>query len=370
MPSTGKVVGSHSGNIRDELNHVAHVIHSEGDKLDRYQVQVVSLKEDPTKDQVKAAWVSPILSLSVLGAVFAASLLGVSIWHNDGYSIIATVLLSCLSSFIGIGSKWSLKLPKREEDRFVPMSDVIISYPNGAFLIVKCTEGIARQLYWAPETCQYDLDKNWYRFISLLGTIMLMGGVITLANSTNVLQIAWAAAYMILNAAYWVVAALPTRWNWYLDSFRVQSVQLRKLPARYLSDGADSPLNHRMDPEIPKLKRAGTADLRKPGTKRPVDTQDVGLNSQNKTFTEALWQAIAVTRSSKWAKNTSIAPQTDGWNEWLLKAEEAAQATRITEDQDNITAEIPDWNYRGVLSEILGREAKEQKVIRKGTEQV
>lgn len=132
-------------------------------------------------------------------------LLGLSIHLRDGMSIIAVVLLSLLSSLIGLGNYWELKLPKRknndentmkgdgtngrkwtfrssnsssskksvikdekrntsckldtvergiapkEEEDHVPMGDVVIRYPKGNFLIVRCHENVARELYFAPE---------------------------------------------------------------------------------------------------------------------------------------------------------------------------------------------------------------------------
>jgi hypothetical protein len=364
-PSGDKiVVGSHSGNVRPSLNHVAHVLHEEGDSLDSYSVRVVSLEEDRTKPPVKAKWYSPVTALALLGSLMAAGLLIFSVVKKDGYSTLGTLLLSTLSSLIGVGSKWTLKLPVRHNKEVeVPSSDVVISYPHGAFLVVKCDENVARSLYWAPERCRYMVTTEWYRFISLVGTLMLMGGVIMLANSTNELQLAWAVAYMILNAAYWVVAALPSRWNWELSGFKLRDVKTRYLQdtqanLQITSDGQDGA------EKIRRVSRSGT-DLRKPGAKLPELSDKDNVGSQNTTFTQALWHAIAVTKTSHWVKITNVAPNTDEWKEWLEVAESEAQSTSFVEEGLNnddgeelatSVARVPKWDAQRALNDILNKD--------------
>ena len=92
----------------------------------------------------------------------------------------------------------------------MPPGDVVISYPQGAFIVIKCDEDIARELYGAPEKYNYLVGVQTYRLIALTDTILLMFGVIALANASLVLKLAFAGAYIILNAAYWVVTAPPT----------------------------------------------------------------------------------------------------------------------------------------------------------------
>jgi len=58
--------------------------------------------------------------------------------------------------------------------------------------------------------------------ISLVGTLMLMLGVIVLANAKLPLKFCWTGAYLLLNAAHWAAAALPQRMHWDLSAFQVQ----------------------------------------------------------------------------------------------------------------------------------------------------
>ena len=264
---------------------------------------------------VKSSWKSPLTGLIVLGAAMSLTLIALSVYFEDGCSLLATLCLSILSTLVGIGSKWDLKLPVRKAEREVPRSDVIIFYPHGTFIIVKCNEETQRQLYWHPEKCDYMVDVQTYRFISLTGTLLLMAGVIFLANAEVTLQIAWAVAYVFLNAAYWVVAALPQRLHWDLSAYSAKTINI----------------------------------------------VGCGIGNGEPTFTQALWHAIAITGSSDWARDFDIAPNSEVWDEWL---KEAGRKARAWEDRDVMsgTLVLPDWDPAEQLSRIMSNYQKKEKV--------
>lgn len=241
------------------------------------------------------------------------TLLALSIAQNDGFALLATILLSLLSTLIGFGSRWNLTLMKRKQNRRVPRDNIIIKYPHGAFLVVKCDENIARELYWHPEECQYTFGDTTYRVISLIGTIALMAGVICLGNSTLPLQIAFAAAYMILNAAYWVVAALPPQWHWDLSCYKVQ---------REIYEGGE----------------------------------------MHENFTQALWKAIAITQSVEWVKIGQIAPVSEAWKSWVDMAgdiverdKERCEAKGLGGEgsDDEKEGKLPYWDAEQALTDFL-----------------
>lgn len=217
----------------------------------------------------------PLSWVTILGCLLSTGLFISSIVFGDGMSLVATLLLSLLSTLTGIANKWELKLPVRG-CHDAPAGDTVIRYPNGSYLVVRCEEEIARELYFAPEEIDYKIKSPAiYRMISLLGTIVLMLGIIALANAKLQLQFAWAGAYVIINAAHWVVAALPQRLHWDLDCYEIRE-------------------------------------------------QGVEGGPHNSSFTEALWQAILLTDDIRWVKNGNAAPQTAVWDEWLEQAEEVA----------------------------------------------
>ena len=206
------------------------------------------------------------------------------------------------------------------DKRDVPRSDVIINYPNGSFVIVKCDEDTQRQFYWHPEECRYLLQDQWvYRLLSLCCTLLLMAGVIFLANADISLQLGYAIAYFVLNAAYWIVAALPVRWHWDLSAFKLNPIKF-------------------------------DSGIQLPPKKDP-------------TFTQALWQAIAITRASGWARDFGIAPKSAAWDEWLKEAAQKAQAYGENRDKDG-KLQLPEWNAAERLSKLLKHEEEQQKIMK------
>jgi len=246
-----------------------------------------------------------------LGFLLSVILFTTSLVVGDGMSMIATVLLSLLSTLIGVANRWSLRLPQRPKGADPPVGDVVIRYPNGSYLVVRCDEDVARELYFAPEEIEYSVKSPAaYRIISLVGTLMLMLGVIALANARLQLQFAWAGAFIIINAAHWVVAALPARLHWDLSCYEIRE-------------------------------------------------QGIATGPKNPNFTEALWKAILLTKSTRWIRNGNAAPQTDVWDKWLREAEAKAVAMsyRVDTIQDPLWPdkqsakgtvwEVPeDWNAK------------------------
>jgi len=263
---------------------------------------------------VKARASGPLSWVTLLGCFLSASLFIISITLGDGMSLIATLLLSGLSTLIGISNKWELQLPRRPRNPLTDAGDVVVRYPNGSYLIVKCTEEVARELYFAPEEIVYNIENETiYRMISLVGTLMLMLGVIFLANAKLQLQFCWGGAYIILNAAHWVAAAVPQRLHWDLSCYEIEE-------------------------------------------------QGVVSGPKNETFTDALFQAILFTKSKSWVRiGKEAAPKTVTWDKWLEEAERTVQNLELRKgavkqplwptpgpDRSGQVWDIPhDWTARG-----------------------
>ena len=243
----------------------------------------------PGAPPVKATATGPLALVTVLGFTLSLILFAASITFGDGMSFIATLLLSFLSTLIGAANKWTLELPSRKGPSPTP-GDTVIRYPNGSFLVVKCEEDVARELFFAPEEIKYNItNPTVYRMISLVGTIMLMLGVVCLANAKLQLQFAWAGAYILINAAHWAAAAVPPKLHWDLSCYEVEEQSIDGFVAR-----------------------------------KKTIPEGSGLKKIKKTFTEALWEAILVTKSTRWTKAGKAAPQTEVWDQWLIEAETIA----------------------------------------------
>ncbi|CBX96611.1 hypothetical protein IAQ61_005526 [Plenodomus lingam] len=319
----GYVTGVHSGNHRDAINYIGNIVCDAGN-LAPFSVRVVHI-ERKSEHQLKTKTFASLTVVVLIGFALSALLLAISIWQRDGMSIVATALLSLLSSLIGLGNKWSLRLPSRKYQSKVPPGDVVIRYPKGSFLIVRCTEDVARELYFAPESIEYQLSHGpAYRILSLVGTMMLMGGVICLANAQIQVQIAWAGSYMLLGASYWIVAALPAKMHWDTSCYCVTQ--------ECLSD---------------------------------ADTDAKGYPSESDTFTKALWKAIVVTKDIGWIRRSDACPDTWAWRKWLAQAKACSRDVRTSEMDKKPgvkTWDVPEWDAQGVLTKLLeeqvSREAK------------
>jgi hypothetical protein len=235
-------------------------------------------------------------------------------------SLLATILLSLLSTNTGIANKWSPTPNDPKPDKHSPPGDVVIKYPQGAFIVVKCEERTARYLYFNPsERCIYAIRSTTiYRGLSLISTLLLMGGVISLANAHIENQTAFAGAYMIINIFYWIGAALPPAQHWDLSRLNIQQIDVK---------GGHPP-------------KAAVLDNVPP------------------TYTEALWKAIAVTGTSSWVREAGWAPKTPAWTDWLAEAEEAAMGEPMKIDNPGSAVEtwkIRNWDSRKALSMSLLR---------------
>lgn len=355
---------------------------SNAESLPQYSVKCVEIKRKPHDGEVKAKLFGPTSAVAVLGCFLSLSLFAISVQQQDGMGMLAVICLSFLSTLIGVGNKWTLNLPKRNAPgQFTPPGDVVMRYPKGNFVVVRCSEDVARELYFAPEEIEYLVEHPWkYRMIALVGTIMLMFGVIFLGNAGTNTQVAYAASFMVLNAAYWIVAALPQRYHWNMDCFEVipQTFSDRdiKLPCE------DGEHQHKTEEKIGEVledrkekkskdkgKGKGKGILNGTGFlngKRPPKTTDSTPRdskrkpyvSYNKTFTEALWKVIIATRDIQWIKRSKTAPDTAAWNDWLCEALSMAQAVdkpveRLVGNTKVTCYEIPDWNPQKALGQCI-----------------
>lgn len=240
---------------------------------------------------------------------------------RSSMALLATCLLSFLGTTTGVANKWSPTPNDPKPDPHSPRGDVVIKYPQGAFIVVSCEERTARYLYFNPsERCIYFIKSTTlYRVFSLVSTLLLMGGVISLANATIELQTAFAGSYMLINIFYWIGAALPPAHHWDLSRLEMTHIVVK---------GGTPP-------------RGATLD-------------NVPL-----TYTEALWKAIAVTGTSNWVREAGWAPKTPAWADWLNEAEEAARGEPLKSSVENIDGEqtevwrIRNWDSRYALSTLL-----------------
>ena len=126
-------------------------VSSDGSGRSPYSVRVVKIQRN-SDAPLRLKTFTPLTAVLLVGFFLSALLLALSIWQHDGMSIAATILLSFHSSLIGYCNKSTLQLPIRVIRTVkVPRGDIVIRYPNGSFMIVRCDEDVASELYFNIE---------------------------------------------------------------------------------------------------------------------------------------------------------------------------------------------------------------------------
>ncbi|KAF2962659.1 hypothetical protein GQX73_g10914 [Xylaria multiplex] len=249
-----------------------------------------TLANTAKRPAIPATLYSPIHILEVFSVVLTFAIIAFAAVQKDGTAIIAVTLMASASSIVGWASWWRPILMNRAHTNKVPAGDVIIRTREGAFLLIKCTEEVARELYSGTEECEYHVSGQAYRVLMGLGTFLLMASVILLGNCKWRSQIFVSAAYVVLNGLYWTMGLLPKRYFWDLSRYDFKDIT---------------------PPE------ARNADK----TTNPND-----LREGVKSFTRTLWWAIRETKRTAWVQRSGAAPGTPQWQTWLAEAEAAAKA--------------------------------------------
>ncbi|KAI2628730.1 hypothetical protein GGR54DRAFT_360575 [Hypoxylon sp. NC1633] len=247
-----------------------------------------TLVNDERRPAIPATLYSPVHVLSVFSVMLTFSLIGFAARYQDGTAILAVSLVSFASSVVGWASWWKPILMKRSHTNTVPEGDVIIRTREGAFLLIKCTEEVARELYSGTEECEYHVSGQVYRALMGLGTCLLMVSVILLGNCKWNSQIFIGASYITLNGLYWAMGLLPKKYFWDLSRYNIET-----------------------------LDSARPADANS-------DTAAVDPREGVKSFTRTLWYAIRETKRTAWVNRSGAAPNTPQWDLWLAEAEREA----------------------------------------------
>ncbi|KAI3324339.1 hypothetical protein HD806DRAFT_494791 [Xylariaceae sp. AK1471] len=242
-----------------------------------------------SRPAIPATLYSPIHILEIFSALLTFAIIGFAAVQNDGTAIIAVSLMASASSIVGWASWWRPILMNRSHTNKVPAGDVIIRTREGAFLLIKCTEEVARELYSGTEECEYHVGGRTYRVLMGVGTFLLMASVILLGNCKWDTQLFIGSSYIVLNGLYWTMGLIPKKYFWDLSRYHYTDITPRE------AQNADKTT----DPNDP---REGV-----------------------KSFTRTLWYAIRETKRVAWVTRSGAAPSTPQWQMWLAEAETAAK---------------------------------------------
>ncbi|KAI8959347.1 hypothetical protein F5Y11DRAFT_350610 [Daldinia sp. FL1419] len=250
-----------------------------------------TLANNKKRPAVPATLYSPVHVLSVFSLLLTCGIIALAAVLEDGTAIIAVTLVSFASSIVGWASWWRPILMNRSHTNTVPDGDVIIRTREGAFLLVKCTEEVARELYSGTEECEYHVSGRAYRVLMGLGTCLLMVSVILLGNCKWYSQVFIGVSYIVLNGLYWTMGLIPKRFFWDLSRYDIRDIT---------------------PPEALRAHEKTSDDPRE------------GV----KSYTRTLWYAIRETKRTAWVNRSGAAPDTPQWRKWLAEAEEAANSDK------------------------------------------
>lgn len=308
------VVGSISLTKQRGLNFFPNLLHGTGAGLPPFSVREFSLeanKTDMRKYERRALGLEQIIiehrpfgTMSIVAIASAFISLGLMIWSiliRDGIGLIGIILMSLSSTLMCMGYWWAPDLPKIRKPKGSdnrPPGDVVVRSRTGTFTIIHCDENTARSLYFNPSERKYYFQSSYLLsrriFGAVLGGLFLTAAIVFFSNCTWPLQVGLAVAYTMLNVSYWVATVLPPDWSWDLSGLKLE--EINPFPVQCTS------------------------------------------------YTEALWLAIRVSRSTKWVFPSQAVGETAVWKEWVSQADEVIRGNE--EGQAN-------WNAVNELDRLL-----------------
>ncbi|KAJ5327228.1 uncharacterized protein N7506_010330 [Penicillium brevicompactum] len=156
LPGTNDVtvVGAHSGFKYTELDLFASSIHRV-ESLDPYQFQCfrVTYKGKDEEHNTAPSANIPLYTFCPLNILTIASIvitIALFVWagiEGDAVALLGLGTMSLSTSMACLSTQWKPDIPVRRVRFCFPNHDVVIRTRNGAFITVKCSEEIVRELY-------------------------------------------------------------------------------------------------------------------------------------------------------------------------------------------------------------------------------
>lgn len=239
---------------------------------------------------ITSKWSSPTSIISAASFLLTGVIMGMMAYWKDGVALLAVGIVSLGTSVIGYASWWRPVLMVRARRDKVTAGDIVVRTQQGGFILVQCSDEVARELYAGTAECEYHVGDRAHKLLMALGTAMLMVSIVLLGNVGFEGQTMVGASYIVLNGAYWLASMVSKEHYWDLSRYEWRDVTPRD--ARHADRTTD-----------------------------PNDMCD-GYRS----FTRTLWYVIRETKDARWAQRSGAAPGTRRWRQRLREAEEHARA--------------------------------------------
>jgi hypothetical protein len=269
------IVATTSGQSRKTgLNYLASIVHGCGTGERPYTVREYRITKNGSQaaEQLQIRRNGPIHIVALVSFVFTIALLVWAVCIGDGPATIGIISMCLATSSISIGCKYHITETTRSKRAASTKEEtVIFCNREGVFSVIHCTVGVAEQLYFSNEACDYLFSSQVGRMSGgIVGGLLLIISVVLFGNATWTMQVALALVYALLNVAYWVIAILPPAMSWDTSAYTA--------------------------------------------TKLAVDKPD--------TYTCAIYCAIKRSNSTAWILENDFLPETPLYKEWVIHAEE------------------------------------------------
>ncbi|KAK4166425.1 hypothetical protein QBC43DRAFT_286878 [Cladorrhinum sp. PSN259] len=241
---------------------------------------------------VPPAVYSPTHILSIFSCLLTVGIIVAARYWEDATAILAITLISLSSSIVCYASWWQPILMQRRKGNKVPRGDVVIRTREGAFIVIRCTEEVARELYSGTVECEY-VSKKFHRAYMGIGMVLLMVAIVLLGNCGWNSQAFIGGSYIVLNGLYWVMGLLPPDHFWDLSRYKIDDLT-------------------------------------------PEDAKHAHESKEDPSFTRTMWYAVRETKHGAWVERSGAMPRTDEWKQWLQEAVTKASDPEAAKEWDAV----------------------------------
>ncbi|KAH7086220.1 hypothetical protein FB567DRAFT_593168 [Paraphoma chrysanthemicola] len=210
--------------------------------------------------------------------------------------------------------------------------DVVIAYPNGSFLVVRCSQELQDELFFNSGFSRFHASSTTEIYKTLTFVLIQFFCILYFVDIRSAYKAFWAGAYATTVYSLWILVVFSERLSWGSSCFTTTQ--------EHIMDG----------------------------------NEDSKLVTTGEYWTEALWKTIAISQSTDWVDEIVASPTPTGWREWLSAAEAHAatvQSRTIAGDDGlEIHWKLPIWDASIQREQRLLEKEPTPRIPRKSREQM
>lgn len=191
--------------------------------VDRMPETFTALTED--RPVITTKWSSPTSIISAASSVLTGAIIGVMAYWKDGVALLAVGTMSLATSIVGYASWWRPVLMVRARRDKVTAGDIVVRTQQGGFILVRCSDEVARELYAGTAECEYHVGDRAHKLLMALGISMV--SIVLLGNVGCEGQTMVGESYILLNGASWLASMVSKEHYWDLSRYEWRDVTPR-----------------------------------------------------------------------------------------------------------------------------------------------